>query len=504
MHHRASDDGSAEGLGWMQGDFQVEGYDIEGLLGAGPAGEVWLARDVSSGAQVALKRVHPRNSAAHDEARRIVSVLDSPAHPHLLRVRELLPVAEALVFVCDYAEGGSLGQLLLARTTLDPGEVVTMATAAAGALTALHQRGLVHADITPENLLFSADARPLLADAGLLGLVEGGSELGTLGFADPGQRPGSEPAPAADVYGLAAVCYTALTGTPPESGPARRPLHQVAPGVPPALAHVVEAGLAGQPDQRPDAEQFGGQLAGACPAVPVRFPDGLASSSGSATPGGSDRGLFGPTPGGDGPRAGVGPADPGPSGHGVASGQGLGADAAPGGPSTHGDPLRTSSGSPGPSAGARTDVFAELATPRPPPTRGDAEADDEEDGRARKRRGILIGAIVGVPVALAVVATLGVLGWQALAGPDPTPTGTAAPTSSATPSSSPRTQAEARWTQVLTTLDQRRAEAWRAWDQPALSKVYKPGSRALQEELATMRLHAEKGVTSVEGLSTPI
>jgi hypothetical protein len=123
---------------------------------------------------------------------------------------------------------------------------------------------------------------------------------------------------------------------------------------------------------------------------------------------------------------------------------------------------------------------------------------------------VLIAALVGVPVALAGVAALGVLGWQALAGPDPSPTGSPPATSSSPtaespgPSSSPRNAAEARWTKVLTGLDERRAEAWRALDQDALATVYKPGSEALREELATMRQHASKGVTSVEGLSTPI
>ncbi|MEQ4205871.1 protein kinase [Actinopolymorpha sp. B17G11] len=487
----------------MQGDFRVDGYDIEGLLGAGPAGEVWLARDVAAGSQVALKRVHPRNSAAHDEARRIVSVLDSVAHPHVLRISEMLPVGDALVFVCDYAEGGSLGQLLLARTTLDPGEVVTMATAIAGALTALHERGLVHTDVTPENVLFSADARPLLADAGLLGLVEGGAELGTLGYADPGQRPGAEPVPAADIYGLAAVCYTALAGTPPEPGQGRRPLHQVAPGVPPALAHVVEAGLAGQPDQRPNAAQFGAQLASACPAVPVRFPDGLASSSGAPSFEEPSPASFGPTSGTGDLRGSGRSADPWRGMSGTQA-----SDAEPGG-SAVGDPLRGAAPGPGPVASDQPDAFAGLA-PSAPRDAVVGDAEDEDDGRFRKGRGVLIAALVGVPVALAGVAALGVLGWQALAGPKPSPTETpptassSPSTGSAAPSSSPRTEAEARWTQVLTALDERRAEAWRKLDQDGLSQVYKPGSRALQEELDTMRVHASKGVTSVEGLSTPI
>ena len=129
----------------MQGDFRVEGYDIEGLLGAGPAGEVWLAREESSGAQVALKRLRPRDAAAHDEARRIVALLESLRHPHLLPIREMLSLGDELVFVLDYAEGGSLAQLVLVRGQLDPGEVVGMATAVASALSAVHAEGMVHA-----------------------------------------------------------------------------------------------------------------------------------------------------------------------------------------------------------------------------------------------------------------------------------------------------------------------------------------------------------------------
>ena len=109
-----------ESLTIMQGDFRVDGYDIEGLLGAGPAGEVWLARELASGSHAALKRVRPRDSSAQEEAGRIVSALEPLDHPHLLRIREMLPYEREVVFVLDYAEGGSLGQLLLARPALGP------------------------------------------------------------------------------------------------------------------------------------------------------------------------------------------------------------------------------------------------------------------------------------------------------------------------------------------------------------------------------------------------
>ncbi|WP_026256783.1 serine/threonine protein kinase [Actinopolymorpha alba] len=494
----------------MQGDFRVEGYDIEGLLGAGPAGEVWLARELSSGTQVALKRLRPRDTDAQDEARRIVSVLGQLAHPQVLPIREMVLYGTEVVFVLEYADGGSLGQLLLARGTLDPGEVVGVASAVATALAAIHQRGLVHADVTPENILLRSDARPLLADVGFLRLVEGG-EGGTLGYTDPAAQSDSDPTPAGDVYGLAAVCYAALAGNPPEPGPQHRPLHQVAPGVPPGLAHAIEAGLQSTPAQRPGAAEFGAQLAAACPSAPIRFPDGsmgdadfLAALGQHPSDQGSGAGqspfslgeLAGPQRGETEP--GVAAQDPPPAGS--------------------NQPPVFQQGAPG--AAPPVSPFPGT-TARPVPEHTPDDDDDERDGR--RRRGLVLGLAIGAPLALAAIVAVGVVGWRTLAGstpsdprvttgassapavpPESTASATPSAAASARPTSAPRSAAEARWTRVLTTLDQRRAQAWRTWNPQLLSKVYQPGSKALQEELALMQLHEDKNVTSVVGLNTPI
>lgn len=507
----------------MQGDFRVEGYDIEGLLGAGLAGEVWLAREQASRAQVALKRVRPRDADAQEAARRVLAALDAIRHPNLARIRQLIPHEDDFVFVLDYAEGGSIGQLLLARGTLDPGEVVTMAGGVARALAAVHERGVVHGDVTPENILLAADATPLLTDVGLLGLVADGdaaSPTGTLGYADPAREPGEAATPAGDVYGLAAVCYTALTGTPPEPGPARRPLLQVAPGVPPPLAHVVEAGLQRQPEQRPDAMQFAAQVEAAAPAVPIRFPvpsGDLPLPPGTPTPGqgrSTPPGSGGPD-GFDIPSGPPGPPQPGATGA-------LRSPSAPGGvPSSEGFLSSAPMSSPHMS---------------PPPA---SPAEDQDDGDGRRRRtGLLVSLLVGVPVVLGLLAAVGVWGWHAMAGPAPEATvkpstsTTTRPTTSTTteptaepkpatepkprqptrgsespaasPGWTPRTAAEARWTRVLTELDRRRTEAWRKLDRDQLRRIYKPGSVVLQEELANMEEHAAMNVTSVVDLNTPI
>lgn len=256
----------------MRSDFDVDGYEIEGLLSAGPIGETWLARDEANGEQVALRRIRPRDATAVDQARRLVERLNALGHPRLRRVKELLPYDGELVLVVDHAEGGSVEQLLLVRGVLDPGEVVTIASTVARALAAAHERGLVHGHLTPDSILFSADGQPVLADLGLAKLAAPDDEPSDA-YADPAEAGESEPSPAGDVYSLAAICYTALTGLLPRAGERHRPIHQVSPGVPPGLAHAIEAGMQRAWDMRPHMSQFGTLLTTSCPAVPVRLPD---------------------------------------------------------------------------------------------------------------------------------------------------------------------------------------------------------------------------------------
>jgi hypothetical protein len=258
----------------MRGDFEVPGYQVEGLLGAGGTGEVWLATERSSHRQVALKRLRLDPVAGADAVRRLVATLDALDHPHVLRIRRIDGVPTEPVLVCDYAESGSLGQLLQARDRLDPGEAVTVVGPIAEALAAVHSRGLVHGAVTPENILFTQDGRPLLADAALWSLTEiDPSAAGTHGLTDPRVIAGAEPAPASDVYGLAATAWTALTGVPVAEP--RPSLLSANPGVPPGLAHAIESGLQADPDVRPSAEQFADMIYAAAAPAAVRFPIGL-------------------------------------------------------------------------------------------------------------------------------------------------------------------------------------------------------------------------------------
>ena len=269
--------------------WSLPGYDVQSLLGFGATGEVWRAVELATGETVALKRLREgADVEAVDALRREASLLSGLDTPYVVRLRAVV----GSVLVLDHAAGGSLAALLARRGALDPGEVVTIAAPLAQALAAAHARGLVHGDVTPANVLFTADGMPLLSDLGLARLA--GERLatvdGTAEYVDPAVAAGGEPDAAADVWALAAVCHHLLAGAPPHGGSSvgevlssavageRAPLGLLAPTAPRALVEVVEAGLVADPAARPDAAAFAGMLRRAHAAAPVRLTGGLPAA----------------------------------------------------------------------------------------------------------------------------------------------------------------------------------------------------------------------------------
>lgn len=273
--------------------WSLPGYDLCDLLGFGGTGEVWRAVELATGDAVALKRLRPGTGPAAVEAlRREAAVLRALESPHVVRLREVADTAAGPVLVLDLAEGGSLAALLTRRGTLDPAEVVTVAAPLAQALAAVHDRGLVHGDVTPANVLFTGDGRPLLADLGVARLT--GRLEATAEYLDPVVARGGDLSPAADVWALGAVCHAMLAGAPPHEGAAvddvlaaarsggRAPLGLLAPAAPRLLVEAVEAALHADPARRPDAAELASRLRRAHGVAPVRLAGPRASVAGPA------------------------------------------------------------------------------------------------------------------------------------------------------------------------------------------------------------------------------
>jgi eukaryotic-like serine/threonine-protein kinase len=258
--------------------FSLAGYDVQELLGFGATGEVWRAVEQSSGELVALKRLHGAfeaiestgaQSAAGVELRREAALLASVRHEHIVRLRSVVPTSSGLVLVLDYAEGGSLATLLTARGRLSAGEVVTVGAPLAQALADVHARGLLHGDVTPANIVFTAAGKPLLADLGIASLSGERTAVrgGTTGFADAAVSS------AADVYGLGATCFALLAGRSPGNSdePRAQSLATLAPAAPEALVEAIESALVVDPSSRPSAADFGRAMFASCAPEPVRL-----------------------------------------------------------------------------------------------------------------------------------------------------------------------------------------------------------------------------------------
>ncbi len=263
----------------------VPGYDVQSLLGYGSTAEVWRAVELATGDPVALKRLKPgADPDAIGALRREAHVLSRLDTPYVVRLRAILGDSVDTVLVLDLAAGGSLAALLVRRGPLDPSEVVTLAGPIAQALSVAHAQGIVHGDVTPSNILFTADGMPLLADLGLARLAgDRGAVQGTAEYVDPVVAAGGLPDAAADVWSLAAVCHHLLAGSPPHEGDdaeqvldaardgGRAPLGLLAPTSPRPLVAAIEQALAADPAARPDAAAFAAAVRRSHAAAPVRL-----------------------------------------------------------------------------------------------------------------------------------------------------------------------------------------------------------------------------------------
>lgn len=245
------------------GDRLVGRYRLLDLLGAGEMGVVWRAADELLGRTVAVKRIGPagRGPAEVERARRrilregrIAAMVD---HPRLLGVLDLVTDAGEPWLVLEHVDARSWASLWQQHGPAAPGAAARIGAQVAEALAALHRAGVVHGDVTPENVLVTRDGEVRLAEFGVAHLIGDDHELDMTGFRDyraPEVVAGAPPGPASDVFALGAAVYEAVEGVPVggsgEDGPARlsRPPRRAGP-----LTGVLVALLQLDPARRPDA-----------------------------------------------------------------------------------------------------------------------------------------------------------------------------------------------------------------------------------------------------------
>ncbi|MGH9209965.1 MAG: serine/threonine-protein kinase [Acidimicrobiales bacterium] len=292
----------------------VGDYELEAQIGAGAAGTVWKAHRRGPIMQVvALKRLRGAASTPADleRLRREATVLTALDHPHVVRVYEVLDDGEGLALAMQFAPGGSLEGLVEERRRLTAGEVVAVAAPIADALASAHRRAVVHGDVKPANILFTSDGEPLLGDFGVartMGRFTSDQITGTVHYLAPELMDGAAPDARTDIYALAVVCYEALTGQVPYDGAVPMAVVRAAesgfhaplagqPGVPAALADVVEQAMAREPGRRfASAEDFARALRASVPHDEILLPGTVTTPASPADDPTRGTRTFGPRP----------------------------------------------------------------------------------------------------------------------------------------------------------------------------------------------------------------
>ena len=267
---------------------------------------VYLARDLKHQRLVALKVLHPELAAGLGSERflREIRIEANLQHPHILPLHDSGDAGGFLFYVMPYVDGESLRQRLVREGPLPLPDCLRIVADVGEALAYAHDRGVVHRDVKPENILLSG-GHALVADFGIAKaleaagdtrLTETGWGLGTPAYMSPEQIAGGTVDGRSDIYGLGCVLYELLAGQPPFVGANARaifnrhhldpvtPVSAARPEVAPHIDHAVLRALAKEPEDRfkTVAEFLDAlQVAHASQSVPQGVP---GSTPGAATP----------------------------------------------------------------------------------------------------------------------------------------------------------------------------------------------------------------------------
>jgi len=257
-------------------------YEITSPLGAGGMGEVYRARDLTLGREVAIKVLPEDVATDRDRLRRFEQEARAAAalnHPNILAIYGFSPAEEkAPYLVCELLQGQALRERLQ-QGAMPVRNAVEIGLQTAKGLAAAHSRGIIHRDLKPENIFLTRDKVVKILDFGLAkvsaplsagrqsalataSITEPGVVLGTVGYMAPEQVRGEAVDQRSDIFSLGAILYELLTGGHAFQGktsadimsailkeePAE--LTSAAPNIPPALTRIVHRCLEKDPADR--------------------------------------------------------------------------------------------------------------------------------------------------------------------------------------------------------------------------------------------------------------
>ena len=255
----------------------LNGYRIVRTVGRGGMAVVYEAVEVASGERVALKMMSHRlvyQPGAHSRFEREARIVEPLDHPNIARMRGHFPAFRTEFIVMEFCEGVTLADALVQRGAFSEPDARGVLGQLATALVFVHERGVVHRDLKPGNIMLSPDGRVKLMDFGLAKeerratdetATQTGTVLGTPLYMPPGQMTGEESGPTIDIYAFACIAYELVAGTPLFQGRTTRallqdkltrklpPASEIAGGISDEFHEMLLRGIENEPEKRLDS-----------------------------------------------------------------------------------------------------------------------------------------------------------------------------------------------------------------------------------------------------------
>ncbi|NLB91034.1 MAG: serine/threonine protein kinase, partial [Clostridiales bacterium] len=246
-------------------------YRIIHLIGKGGMANVYLAEDLRTGHQVAVKILRPEFNQDEEFLQRFnreAQAASKVSHHNIVNLLDVGMENNMRYLVMEYVKGTNLKELIKAKGKLPVEIAVQITIRILSALQHTHRNGVIHRDIKPQNILVQTQGHIKVADFGIAKvansatLSKGDSVMGSVHYFSPEQAAGEEVLQTGDIYSVGVVLYEMLTGKVPFEGDSPvavamqhlhnmpRPIQEFSPEVPPRISKVVMKAMEKEPKNR--------------------------------------------------------------------------------------------------------------------------------------------------------------------------------------------------------------------------------------------------------------
>jgi eukaryotic-like serine/threonine-protein kinase len=208
----------------------VAGYRIDGVLGSGGMGRVYLARDTQLHRTVAIKLVDPRRQSSQDLVReaRLAASLD---HPAICTIHGVDYLGEEPFLVMEHVKGKPLSKVIRGRRSVSVTTALDFARQIVSAVAHAHDRGVIHGDLKSSNIMVGPDGQITILDFGLARRARGAAKemettrqspssgaAGTVPYMAPESIRGNQPTVQSDIWALGVLLFEMVAGRRPFAG----------------------------------------------------------------------------------------------------------------------------------------------------------------------------------------------------------------------------------------------------------------------------------------------